>query len=345
MNILIIGGTVFLGRALVEAAQQAGHSITLFNRGITHPKAFPAVETITGERNGDLSALAGRTWEAVIDTCGYFPRQVRHSAQALAQSAGRYVFISSISVYADTSQPGVDESAALGALQDVAVEEITGDTYGPLKALCELAAEAEMPGRALVIRPGLIVGPYDRSDRFTYWPWRVSRGGEVLAPGRPERGVQFIDVRDLAEWTLRLVEQGAAGVFNADGQPTGFAAGEPEGSPAGITMGGLLESCREVSGSSAVFTWVEEGFLLENQVGPWMEMPLWIPESDPQAGGFYAVSVAKALAAGLRYRPLEQTVADTLAWAASRPAEHSWRAGMKPEREAELLRLWKKSSE
>ncbi|MBN2550253.1 MAG: NAD-dependent epimerase/dehydratase family protein [Anaerolineales bacterium] len=330
MDILIIGGTVFLGRALVQAAQQAGHSLTLFNRGVSSPEAFPGIETIIGERSTDLSRLAGRRWDAVIDTCGYFPRQVRHSAQALAESVGRYVFISSVSVYADTSQPGVDESGAVGTLQNENVEEITGETYGPLKALCEQAAEAELPGRVLIIRPGLIVGPYDRSDRFTYWPWRVDCGGQVLAPGRPERGLQFIDVRDLAEWTLALIEQGATGIYNADGLPENVSLGE------------LLETCQEVSGSVSRFTWVDEAFLLENQVGPWMEMPLWIPESDPQAGGFFAISVAKAAASGLRYRPLRQTIADTLSWARTRPVDYKWRAGMSAAREAELLHLWEK---
>jgi 2'-hydroxyisoflavone reductase len=330
MHILILGGTVFLGRTLVQAALASGHHLTLFNRGRSNPDLFPHIDTITGDRAGDLSALSERCWDAVIDTCGYYPRLVRHSARALAQSVAHYTFISSISVYADTSQPGVNESDPVGKLADESIEEITGKSYGPLKALCEQAVEAEMPARALVIRPGLIVGPWDASDRFTYWPVRVSRGGEVLAPGRPDRGLQIIDVRDLAEWIIRLIEAGSTGLFNADGLP------------AGSSMGQLLETCRQISGSQALFTWVDEAFLLEHQVVPWTEMPLWIPETDPQAGGFFAVSVQKAVAAGLTYRPLHDTLRDTLDWAAARPADHKWRAGMTAGRETELLALWEK---
>ena len=330
MHILIIGGTIFVGRALVEAAQSRGHTLTLFNRGQTNPGAYPDIETITGDRGGDLSALSERRWDAVIDTCGYFPRLVRHSAQTLAQAAGHYTFISSISVYADISQPGLDETAKVGKLENESVEEITGETYGPLKALCEQAVEAEMPGRNLVIRPGLIVGPHDSSDRFTYWVMRVKRGGKVLAPGRPGRGLQFIDVRDLAEWTLRLIEEGQIGVFNATGLPEA------------ITMTRLLERCREISGSAAHFTWVEDAFLVENKVGEWREMPLWVPESDPQSRGLFTISMEKALEAGLRFRPIEETVRATLQWASTRPADYKWRAGLTAEREAELLALWEK---
>ena len=208
------------------------------------------------------------------------------------------------------------------------MEEITGETYGPLKVLCERAVEAALPGRTLVIRPGLIVGSYDPTDRFSYWPHRVAQGGDVLAPGRPERGVQFIDVYDLAEWTVRMVEAQQMGVYNADGpaQP--------------IAMGALLDACVQVSGSDATFTWVSEDFLAEQKFQPWMEMPLWIPESDPEAAGFFAFSIEKALAAGLTFRPLEETIRSTLDWCASRPADHEWRAGISREREAELLRLW-----
>ena len=330
MNLLIIGGTVFLGRALVDAALQRGHRLTLFNRGRSNPDLFPEVERITGERDGDLSALAKRQWDAVIDTCGYFPRIVRHSAQALAQSSQHYTFISSISAYADTSRPGIDENAPVGKLEDESVEQINGDTYGPLKALCEQAVEAEMPGRALVIRPGLIVGPYDVSDRFTYWPVRVKRGGDVLAPGRPEREVQLIDVRDLAEWMLRLVEKQQTGIYNADSQPGAF------------NMRQVLEACQKAAQSNIRLVWVEDAFLLEQQVGPWVEMPLWIPENDPLAGGFFAVSVEKAIQAGLRFRPLEETVRDTLEWATTRTANHAWPAGMTAEHEAELVELWEK---
>jgi 2'-hydroxyisoflavone reductase len=336
MQILILGGTVFLGRALVDAATNQGHSVTLFNRGKSNPNLYPSegypqVETLIGEREGDLAALQDREWDAVIDTCGYVPRIVRRSAEALADHVDHYTFISSLSVYADASQQGIDESGTLATMEDETVEEVDGETYGPLKALCEQAAEEAMPGRVLNIRSGLIVGPHDASDRFTYWPQRVARGKEVLAPGRPERRVQFIDVRDLAEWILRMAAAGKTGAYNAN-------------SPALSTpMEEVLETCRAVSGSEASFTWVSDEFLLEKEVGVWMEMPLWIPESDPEFAGFFAFSIEKALGEGLTFRPLEETVRDTLKWAKTRPEDHEWRAGMEPDREIELLEAWKKN--
>ncbi|MBN1146464.1 MAG: SDR family oxidoreductase [Anaerolineales bacterium] len=329
MHILILGGTVFLGRALVEAALASGHEITLFNRGQSNPDLFPQVEKLSGERDGGLEALEGRRWQAVIDTCGYFPRIVRQSAELLAGAVEHYTFISTLSVYASSRQPGIAEDAEVSKLQDESVEELTGETYGPLKALCEQAVEAALPGRALIVRPGLIVGPHDRSDRFTYWPCRVARGGEVLAPGDPQRALQFIDVRDLAEWILRMIAAGRTGIYNAD-------------SPLGrLAMGGLLETCQRLSGSDANFTWVSEDFLLEQGVGAWVELPLWIPKSDPDSAGFFAFDVSKALTAGLSYRPLEETVRATLDWEASRPTGHEWRAGLAPSRERELLNIWR----
>lgn len=325
LRILILGGTVFLGRALVEAALFAGYSVTLFNRGQSNPGLFPHVEQVHGDRDGGLQPLAGRAWDAVIDTCGYLPRLVRQSARLLSGSTGLYVFISSISVYADTSRPGIEEGYPVGRLQDESVEQITAETYGPLKALCEQALQEVAPTQSLIIRPGLIVGPHDPSDRFTYWPMRVARGGSVLAPGRPQRGIQFIDVRDLAEWILRMAAAGRSGVYNADGPP------------GNVSMGGLLEICREVSGSDAAFAWVDDSFLVERQVGAWIEMPLWIPETDLDSAGFFSINVTKALEAGLTYRPLADTVQATLAWASSRPADHAWRAGLAPEREKALI--------
>jgi 2'-hydroxyisoflavone reductase len=325
MRILIIGGTIFLGRALVDAVLLRGHQLTLFNRGQTNPSLYPEVEKLVGDRKVDLAALKGRRWDAVIDTCGYLPSVVALSAAALADSVEHYTFISTESVYASPLQPGLDETAPVGKLEDETVEEITGEAYGPLKALCEQAVESALPGRTLVVRPGLIVGPYDASDRFTYWPWRVAQGGRVLAPGRPERGVQFIDVRDLAAWIIQLVEARQTGVFNADGRP-----GE-------VTMAALLETCKAASGSDAQFVWAGDEFLTRNNIGAWMEMPLWIPENDPDASGFFSISVARAVQAGLSHRPLHVTVADTLAWARTRPADYAWRAGLSREREAELL--------
>ncbi|MEW5985363.1 MAG: NAD-dependent epimerase/dehydratase family protein [Chloroflexota bacterium] len=326
MKLLILGGTVFLGRALVEAALARGHEVTLFNRGQHNPDWFPQVEKMRGNRDGDLTALAGYHWNAVIDTCGYVPRLVRASAELLADQVGHYTFISSLSVYADSSRPNQDESAPVGRLDDEMVEQITGESYGPLKALCEQAAEAAMPGRTLIIRPGLIVGPYDPTDRFTYWPYRVTQGGEVLAPGQPQYVVQVIDVRDLADWTLGLVEARTTGIYNATGPA------------APLTLGDVLTTSRQVSRSEATFTWVNEQFLLEAGVQPWSEMPLWVPGEE--AAGFHRFNCQKAIGTGLTFRPLVDTIRDTLGWAAGRPADHPWRAGISRQREEELLRAW-----
>lgn len=328
MRILILGGSVFLGRALVEVALMRGHNLTLFNRGQSNPDLFPQVEQLHGDRAADLSVLRGRHWDAVIDTCGYVPRIVRLSAEALTGATDHYTLISSLSVYADVSQPGLDESAPVGTLQDETVEQVTGETYGPLKALCERAVEQTWPGRTLVIRPGLIVGPFDPTDRFTYWPHRVAQGGEVLAPGRPARCLQFIDVRDLAEWTLHMVERKQTGVYNADGplQP--------------LPMEELLNACWAVSDSKASLTWVSEEFLAEQKVEGWSQMPLWVPESDPSNAGFFAFDNRKAVAAGLVFRHVQETVRATLEWDATRPADHVWRAGLTRKREAELLEAY-----
>lgn len=332
MHLLILGGTVFLGRHLVEAALSRGHRITLFNRGRHGAELFAGVEKLRGDRAAGaegLAALRGRRWDAVIDTSGYLPRAVRESAGLLAGAVEQYTFISSISVYADMRAPGADESAPVGVLADERAEEVTGETYGPLKALCERAAEEAMPGRALVVRPGLIVGPHDPTDRFTYWVARVARGGELLAPGRPAWRTQFIDARDLADWTLDMVEGRRSGVYNA----TGPAAPLP--------FGRLLGACQAVSRSDAQPVWVDEQFLLDRGVQPWSDLPLWIPELDASMAGFSEVSCAQALAAGLRFRPLEETVGDTLAWHATRPRGQGLQAGLSAPREAELLAAWR----
>lgn len=328
MRLLILGGTVFLGRHLVDAALARGHAVTTFTRGQHSAVLPPAVERLQGDRDGDLAALHGRRWDAAIDTSGFVPRVVRASAELLADTVGHYTFISSVSAYRDFSAPGMDERAPVATLADPHVEEVTGDTYGALKALCEQTAEAALAGRVLVVRPGLIVGPYDPTDRFTYWPHRVARGGEVLAPGRPDRPVQFIDARDLAGWIIRMAEAGRVGTYNATG---------PD---APLAMGRLLEECRAAAGGDATFTWVGDEFLLAQEVGAWMELPLWIPESAADHAGFLAVNCGRAIAAGLTFRPLRETVRDTLAWDATRPADHDWQAGLRPERETELLVAW-----
>ncbi len=328
MRILILGGTVFLGRALVEAALARGHQVTLFNRGRSNPGLFQNVEELHGDRTQSLAAIESCCWDAAIDTCGYVPRVVDLSASFLASRVDHYTFISTLSVYADASQPGIDEHGKVATLSDPTIETVNGDTYGPLKVLCEEAAEKAMPGRVLTARPGLIVGPHDPTDRFTYWPHRVAQGGEVLAPGRPGRGVQFIDVRDLSEWIIRAIENHLTGIFNANG---------PENP---LPMGDLLEACRRSSGSEARFTWVAEDFLLAQQVTPWQEIPLWVPESDPANASFFAFSSRKAISAGLTFRPVSETVSATLAWDASRPPSHPWQVGLSAEKERYLLNLW-----
>lgn len=217
MKLLIIGGTRFLGRAIVDAALAGGYEITLFNRGQTNPDLYANLETLVGDRDGGLDVLQGRRWDAVVDTCGYVPRLVRDSARLLADAVEHYTFISTISVYGQFDIVGMDENGPLGTIEDETVEEINGDTYGPLKVLCEKEATAAMEGRALHVRSGLIVGPHDVSDRFSYWPFRVAQRGEVLAPGNPEAPVQFVDVRDIAEWTIRATEVRLTGPYNVTG--------------------------------------------------------------------------------------------------------------------------------
>jgi 2'-hydroxyisoflavone reductase len=342
MKLLILGGTRFVGRHLVAAALARHHEVTLFNRGKHSSAVLPCVETIHGDRNSDLGKLQGRRWDAVVDTCGYLPRAVRASAEILSRSAGRYVFISSLSVYADVSRPGIDETAPVASLTGAQLEEANAidssgqpsavtyrEMYGGLKALCERAAEEILLGRVLIIRPGLIVGPDDYTDRFTYWAVRVARGGEVLAPGRPDRYVQLIDARDLAEWTVSMIEREAAGVYNANGLTHS------------LTMGGVLEECKVVSGSDASFTWVADDFLLREKVAAWGEMPLWMPEeAAPHVKGFMFINCDKAVGSGLRFRPLSETIKDTLAWHKTTRPNEELKAGLDPHKEQRLLRKW-----
>lgn len=327
MRVLILGGTQFLGRHLAAAALAQGHSVTLFNRGSKSEGLFPDAEHLRGDRDGDLSALSGRTWDIAIDTSGYVPRVVRASVQLLAGAVEHYTFVSSISVYAGWPEASrIDEDAPVGTLSDSTIEEVNGETYGPLKALCEQAALETLPGQTLIVRPGLIVGPYDPTDRFSYWPARVARGGEMLAPGRPERPVQVIDARDLAEWILRMAADRATGTFNATG-------------PAyPLTMAEVLSEAKRVSSSETTITWVPDDFLEQQQVGAWVEVPLWIPEREGPGVG--DVNCARALAAGLTFRPLAGTIRATLDWLATRPADYTWKAGLTPEREAEVLAAW-----
>jgi 2'-hydroxyisoflavone reductase len=328
MKLLILGGTAFLGYHIVESAVKAGHEVTIFSRGRTNSNAFPEVEKLVGDRDGNLDALAGRRWDAVIDTSGYVPRIVRDSVNLLKDRIELYVFISSISVYPEFLEPGTNELAPVGQLEDPSTEEVS-KAYGQLKALCEKEVESAMPGRALLIRPGLIVGPQDPTDRFTYWPARMYKGGDVLAPGNPATQVQFIDARDLADWTIRMVEAGRTGVYNATG---------PEKT---LTMGELFRQCIETTGGNARLIWLSNDFLLQAGAGPWMELPLWIPDEGETASMKYmlAVNIDKALEAGLTFRPLADTILDTLNWDLKR-IDDSRRAGMAPDKEAHLLEDW-----
>lgn len=334
MKLLILGGTRFLGRFLAEAAIEDGHEVTLFNRGKSDPELFPEVEKLIGDRDGNLEALKGRSWDAVIDTSGYLPWVVRESLDSLRDAAGHYTFISSVSVYDELEEPGVDENHSYGKLTAGQIEELKrmeatqaiGEHYGELKYLCEKEVEAVFPGRSLNIRPGLIVGPYDVTDRFSYWVNRIADGGQVLAPGRRDKEVQFIDVRDLADWIIRMVTSGASGTFNATGPDTE------------LTMENFLDTCRGTVGDETELVWVEEKFLLGHEVQGWSDMPLWTPDS-MNMKGFHTVDIRKALAAGLTFRPLTDTIHDTLAWEKARAVTEK-KAGLNPEKERAVLMDW-----
>ena len=333
LKLHILGGTAFLGPHLIEAAQARGHQITLFNRGRTNSHLFPELEKLKGDRDPNkddgLKSLEtavkdGRTWDAVLDTSAYYPRVVGAAATALKGAVGHYQFISTLSVFADRSVD-VFEDSPLAQVEDPATEKVTGATYGGLKALCEAAAEKSMPGQVSNVRPGLIVGPLDTSDRFTWWPQRVAKGGEVIAPGKPDAPIQVIDVRDLAAWCIHLIEQKTVGVFNAVGPGSR------------VTMQEFLHGCKIVLGSDASFTWMADDFLLENKVRPYTEIPLWIPREGAPYG---TAQCQKAMSAGLSFRPLGDTIRDTLTWSQTRADDHRWRAGLASAKEIELLTKW-----
>lgn len=322
MKLLVLGGTKFLGRHTVEAALAAGHEVTTFTRGRTNPELFPEVERLRGDRDGGLDALRGRSWDGVVDTSGYVPRVVRQSAELLRDAVERYVFVSSISVYADFAEP-VGEESPVAELDDPASEDVEAD-YGALKAACERVV-AEVHGeRATLVRAGLIVGPHDPTDRFTYWPRRIAAGGDVLAPGDPDAPVQFVDARDLAAWLVRLALDGPGGTFNATG-PT-----EP------LTFGALLERLRTVLGSDARLVRVDDRHVLDAGVEPWTELPLWLPGDE--YAGMQQAETDRALAAGLAFRPLEETARDTLAWDRGAGGE---RPTLSAEREREILATYR----
>lgn len=324
MNLLVLGGTWFLGRHIVEIALERGHSLTLFNRGKTNTDLYPTIEKLQGNRDGQLGSLRGRNWDAVIDTSGFEPQQVQTAAQLLVDKVAHYTFISTIDVYKDFSKPYINETYPLDSSNE--------ESYGSHKVKCEQVVQQLLPARALVIRPGLVVGPYDLTGRFTYWPRRLSQGGEVLAPGQPSRLVQFIDARDLAGWIVQLVEVKQTGIFNATG-------------PANpLTMQQFLQECKTASEVNASFTWVSDEFLEEQKVSPWEEMPLWMPVKEDKYRHLGSISSTKALESGLKYRPLSKTLQDTFLWDSTLLAEIDlYRfAGLRPEREAELLGKWHK---
>jgi len=335
LKILILGGTGFTGPVQVKYALARGHTVTVFNRGKTHPGELPAgVEQLIGDRsNGQLDALKNRKWDVVIDNPTMLPKWVHDAAEILKGNVDRYIFISTISVYADGLKPGADESAPLAKYDGKDAMKETRDTviaskfalYGPLKALSEKEVEKWFPGKSLIIRPGLIVGPGDETDRFTYWPVRIERGGEVLAPGNQSDPVQFIDARDLAEWTIRMAEEGATGIYNATGPA------------ARLTIKGMLDGIKTGLGSNATFTWAPANFLEKEKVAPWSDMPVWVPPA--AEGGMSDVSIKHALEHGLTFRPLAETTRDTLTWFKSLPKERQEKlhAGLTKEREAEVL--------
>jgi 2'-hydroxyisoflavone reductase len=328
LRVLIFGGTGFIGPHFVETLRAHDHKLTLFNRGKRNPTLFKDVETLIGDRNGQVDAIKGRDWDVVIDDSGYTPKQVRLTTDLLKGRVQHYIFVSSISAYADLTPPGIDEDYHLATLKDPTVEEITDGTYGGLKALCEKTVEQAFGKNCAVVRPTYIVGPGDPTDRFTYWPVRVSKGGDMLAPGSARDPIQFIDVRDLAEFMRLCVEQRFNGSYNACNPP------------GAVTMGDLLEMSRRVSGANTKFVWAPTEFLDKNKALEGNEVPIWAPPVGEMAGATL-ISSARAVEKGLRFRTLETTVRDTLAWHAKRPAaeQQKLRAGFAPERETQLLKL------
>jgi 2'-hydroxyisoflavone reductase len=336
LRILILGGTGFTGPYQVRYALSRGHKVTTFNRGKTHPGELPnEVEQLIGDRNGKLDALKDRHWDVVIDNPTTLPAWVRDAAQILKGNVERYVFISTISVYGEP-KTGPDETTPTEKYEGADPYKETLEamkaggykTYGPLKALSEREAEKWFPKKTLIIRPGLIVGPRDETDRFTYWPVRIERGGEVLAPGSADDPVQFIDARDLAEWTIRMVENGETGIYNATGPAK----------PLGV--GRMLDEIKAALKSNARFAWVTEDFLTQQKVEAWSDMPVWAGRE----GGLARAKIDRALGKGLTFRPLAETARDTLTWFKSLPQDRQskLRAGLTPEREAEVLSAWKK---
>src|SRR5215813_6825424 len=329
LRLLILGGTGFIGPHQVRYAMARGHKVTLFNRGKTNPGLFPEVEKLQGDRaSGDYQVLKGREWDAVIDNPTTIPRWVRQAGEALKGKVKQYVFISTISVYATNDTPGADEGAPVLSAPEPESEDAR-KYYGPLKALSEKEAQRAFPAAATILRPGLIVGPGDLSDRFTYWPARLAKGGEVLAPGDPTDPVQLIDARDLAEFSIRACENEITGVYNCTG---------PQST---LTMSELLGGVRAVMSTDAALTWVGANFLEERGARPWADLPVWVPPRGRSAG-FARRDIRRALTKGLSFRPLAVTAKDTLDFYRSQPEERQskLRAGLAPEAEKNILTAW-----
>lgn len=322
MKLLVVGGTRFLGRHLVQQALDAGHEVTLLHRGQSGASLFPQAEHRLADRNGDLGVLASGSWDAVIDTCACVPRHVRTMAAALRGRIGHYQLVSTISVYAQFAPAGTDEHAPLATLDDEDTEVVDGQTYGGLKALCERALLEAMPAHACIVRPGLLVGPHDPTGRFTWWVQRLLRGGAVLCPGSPSAPLQFIDARDAAAFMLRQAQSARGGVFNLTGPL------------APLTMGGFFAQARATLNPDATLHWIDEAALLAAGVEPWSELPLWVPAD---TAGLHAVDTGRTRAAGLRCRALDATLRDTAAWVAGGAAPAVASVGLSPERESALL--------
>ncbi len=327
MDFLIIGGTQFLGKHIALAAVERGHRVTLFNRGNNKVEELSELEHLVGDRLEDMSALDGRRFDRVIDTCGYHKRAVRLSGEKLKDQCDHYTFISSISVYEEPPVEGVNEGGALSPLEDDSVEEITAETYGGLKVVCERTLDELIPGRVHHVRAGLLVGPDDYTDRFTYWPNRIAEGGRVLAPGNPNQPIQFIDVRDISAWVIKAAEDKVVGPFNATGP-----------AEESLTTSACLTICREVTGTGAELVWLSEEFLLGEEVVPFRDLPLWVASDRV---GIMRTDVSGAVALGLKTRPTAETVRDTLAWASGREG-HEMKVGIDRAREKELLDAWQK---
>jgi 2'-hydroxyisoflavone reductase len=332
-TLLVFGGTAFTGPAIVDAARERGFEVTLFTRGKTNADLFPELEHLIGDRDPDvgdgLKALEGRSFDAVIDTSGHVPRHMKASCSLLKDKVGAYAFVSSMNAYADNATVGADETAPLARLERETEDFRDFAAFGPLKVLCEQEVTAAFGEHGAIVRPGLIVGPRDRSERFPYWVARADRGGEILAPGDPNARVTLIDSRDLAAFLVELVDRRVGGAFNAVG---------PQG---GLPMKDILAACQRAAGIPSTLEWVDGDFLLSHGVAPWSEMPLWLPP-DPGLAGFHTRSIARAVAAGLTFRSIDETAADTLAWWRALPEDkRAFKRALSPERERELLEEWR----